>query len=189
MTPWKRLKKTWKGSLMWPRTQLIRWMLYLGGTMMWLQIGCDSQFEGYDTEPQDETIVQASLTPLDFMQTKKTRHQPVRFCRQCHAGGGSFRARRFIKPIPELCHDCHEDSRKSNPYVHGPVGVGACLFCHRPHISSYEHLLKTTQPRLCTRCHDKTNYPLSEMHHEVSDQLCTDCHDPHGSTHPLFLKQ
>ena len=174
---------------MWPRTTLFRWMLYLGGAMMWLQVGCDSQFEEYETEQEDHMTAQTSLSPLDFMQMKKTRHQAVRVCRQCHASGSSYRARRFNKPIPQLCYDCHEDHRILNKYVHGPVVVGACLFCHRPHVSSFQHLLKVSQPRLCTRCHDKENYPLSEIHLKASDRLCTECHDPHGSTHPLFLKQ
>lgn len=171
-----------------PRTNVFRWVLLLAGAMMWLQIGCDSQFQEYTALGEEEGVFEHALTPLDVKQMKKTRHQAVRVCRQCHASGSSHRARRFNKPIPQLCYDCHEDHRVSNKYVHGPVVVGACLFCHRPHVSTYQHLLKVSQPRLCIRCHDKENYPLSELHRDVSDQLCTECHDPHGSADPMFLK-
>jgi len=174
---------------MWPRTNKLRWVLLLGGTMIGLQIGCDSQFEDYTALGEDEMAFEHPLSPLDVAQMKKTRHPAVRVCRQCHASGSSYRAKRFKKTIPQLCYNCHEDHRISNPYVHGPVAVGACLFCHRPHVSTYGHLLKVSQPRLCLRCHEAETAPLSEIHEETSGQLCTECHDPHGSTHPLFLKK
>lgn len=172
-----------------PQKNILRWMLLLGGVIMWLQIGCDSQFEEYAVGGEGQAVARDTMSPLDLQQVKRTRHQAVRFCRQCHAAGSSFRARRYHKPIPQLCYDCHEDHRTSNKYVHGPVAVGACLFCHRPHVSTFKHLLKVSQPRLCLRCHEKENYPLSEIHQDVSDQLCTECHDPHGSADSLFLKK
>ncbi len=174
---------------MWPRTNILRWTLLLTGLVMWLQISCDSQFEEYTALGEEEMEFVEPLSPLHIEQMNRTKHPAVRVCRQCHASGSRHRARKFIKPIPQLCYDCHEDRRPSNAYVHGPVAVGACLFCHRPHVSTYEHLLKVSQPRLCVRCHDKENYPLSELHRTVSDQRCTDCHDPHGSANPLFLKK
>ncbi|MCF7972987.1 MAG: hypothetical protein K9N55_04150 [Phycisphaerae bacterium] len=172
-----------------PQTKMFRWMLLLAGAIMWLQVGCDSQFVDYTVNGQDEMAARSELSPLDIQQLKKTRHQAVRFCRQCHVSGSSFRSRRFTKPIPQLCYDCHEDHTTRNPYVHGPVAVGACLFCHRPHVSTFNHLLITSQPQLCMRCHEAETAPLSPIHEEASDQLCTKCHDPHGGTHPLFLKK
>jgi predicted CXXCH cytochrome family protein len=171
------------------QTNIFRWVLLVGGGLMGLQIGCDSQYIEYTVEDEESTVFQNSLTPMDMKQMQKTRHQVVSICRQCHASGSSFRSQSFIKPIPQLCFGCHEDHSLSKQYVHGPVAVGACLFCHRPHVSTYEHLLKVSQPRLCTRCHDTKNYPLSEIHLKASDQLCTECHDPHASQHPLFLKK
>lgn len=177
-----------------PRTKILRWMLPLTGLimmglMMWLQVGCDSQFEEFAALGEGEIEVGDPMTPLHIEQMEKTKHRAIRQCRQCHASGASYKSRSFTKPIPELCYGCHENRRPSQSYVHGPVAVGECLFCHRPHVSTYQHLLKVSQPRLCIRCHDKENSPLSALHQEVTDQRCTNCHDPHGSEDPMFLKK
>jgi predicted CXXCH cytochrome family protein len=166
---------------------VVRWMLLLAGIVMWSQVGCDSQFVNYQAAADDDMVPLNDMSPPDLKQMKKTRHQAVHFCRQCHVSGSSLRSQRFTKPVPRLCYDCHEDHTTANPYVHGPVAVGACLFCHRPHVSTFEHLLRVSQPRLCMRCHETQTAPLSPVHQDTSDQLCTQCHDPHGGTHPLFL--
>ncbi len=156
------------------RTNLFRWILVLG-ICVWLQTGCGLQFPRV---PSD----------LENVQIKRIKHEALRSCRQCHVERSSYRARKFRKPIPELCYDCHEDYRTLNKPLHGPVAVGDCLFCHRPHVSAYIHLQKVSQPKLCTRCHEMEDDAISKIHQDASDQLCTQCHDPHAGSNPMFLK-
>jgi predicted CXXCH cytochrome family protein len=154
---------------------LFRGILVIG-MGVWLQVGCNSQSPRV---PSD----------LDIMQIRRIKHQALRSCRQCHAKRSSYRAKKFRKPIPELCYDCHDDYRILNKPLHGPVAVGACLFCHRPHVSSYIHLQRVSQPSLCTRCHEMKDDTISKIHQGASDQLCTQCHDPHAGSNPMFLKE
>ncbi len=98
-----------------------------------------------------------------------------------------------IAEIAVLCYKCHrqEASRFAGyEYVHGPVGEGACIFCHDPHGSAQPKFLHLNATKLCVDCHD-----LGEMlerpvvHPVLRKQGCTACHDPHGSNHMVQLRQ
>ena len=58
-------------------------------------------------------------------------------------------------PTPDVCYKCHEDRTAEYEFLHGPVAVGDCLFCHEPHESSHKYLLKQGVPALCYRCHNE----------------------------------
>jgi predicted CXXCH cytochrome family protein len=118
-------------------------------------------------------------------------HEPTRDCSNCH---GKRKQRSFsaqthlIAPIPKLCHNCHDDYTSSASFVHGPVAVGQCIFCHTPHRSKIEHLLVAPEPGLCYLCHDKNTIELIAAHLPNQLYTCTDCHNPHASSTKALLK-
>lgn len=118
-------------------------------------------------------------------------HEPVKDCTNCHQkqGMGGFSAQtRLTMPTPQLCYKCHDDPSQSASFVHGPVAVGQCLFCHNPHRSKVEHLLTEAEPRLCYLCHDITMIGLIPAHLTQPTSACTDCHDPHAGPAKFLLK-
>jgi len=92
------------------------------------------------------------------------------------------------KILTDLCYSCHTNLYRESDYLHGPLNVGECLFCHDPHQSGYVHLQKAPEPDLCYRCHRKEDIATVPGHPEYLEMACTDCHDPHGSSVPDLLK-
>jgi predicted CXXCH cytochrome family protein len=144
---------------------------------------------GLQGEPLDSNSLeldQTGQTPAWYV------HEPRKDCTTCH---GKRKQRGFssetylIAQEPELCYNCHDDYTVSAPFVHGPVAVGQCLFCHNPHKSKVEHLLKEAEPGLCYLCHDVNTIELIAAH--LPDQLssCTNCHNPHSSSIKALLKE
>jgi predicted CXXCH cytochrome family protein len=87
-----------------------------------------------------------------------------------------------------LCYNCHDDYTSSASFVHGPVAVGQCVFCHNPHRSKIEHLLVASEPGLCYFCHDKNTIELIAAHSPKQLSPCTNCHNPHASSIKALLK-
>ena len=118
-------------------------------------------------------------------------HEPSKDCSNCH---GKRRQRSFstqthlIAPIPKLCYNCHDDFTSQALFVHGPVAIGQCLFCHNPHRSKIEHLLVAPEPGLCYLCHDRNTIELIAAHLPAQLSACTDCHNPHASSTKALLK-
>ena len=118
-------------------------------------------------------------------------HEPTKDCSICH---GKRKKQRFssqtylIAPVPKLCNDCHTDYTVSASFVHGPVAVGQCLFCHNPHKSKIEHLLVSPEPGLCYQCHDIDTIELIAAHLPKQLSTCTDCHNAHASSTRALLK-
>ena len=119
---------------------------------------------------------------------QRSRHEPYEDCSLCHDDGSQrvFGAGGMNMEIPELCFECHQDDRKL--YVHGPVAVGECLFCHDPHGSSNEKLLKKPIPVLCFQCHDSKYILEIEGHSSRMDAFCNECHEGHSSSIKRLLK-
>jgi len=90
--------------------------------------------------------------------------------------------------VPKLCYNCHDDYVATASFVHGPVAVGQCLFCHTPHKSKIEHLLKKPEPDLCYLCHDASMIELIPAHLPQQTSACTDCHNPHSGSTKALLK-
>ena len=70
------------------------------------------------------------------------------------------------------CHAKMLDAK----YVHGPVAVGDCVYCHTK-TGKHSFKLSADGAGLCGFCHDirvKSN--------------CGSCHDPHGSAREFQLK-
>lgn len=119
-------------------------------------------------------------------------HQPRKDCTLCHDKSRQrvFSSQTYlIKPVPELCYQCHADYTTSASYVHGPVAVGECLLCHNPHKSRIEHLLKEPLPKLCYRCHDVNRNELIPAHLNKQEFACTYCHNAHKGQVRFFLNE
>ena len=118
-------------------------------------------------------------------------HEPRKDCSNCHTKRKqrSFTSQTYlIAPVPKLCYNCHDDYTASAVFVHGPVAVGQCLFCHRPHKSKIENLLTESEPGLCYQCHDKNTIELIAAHLPKQLSSCTVCHNPHASSTKALLK-
>jgi len=88
-----------------------------------------------------------------------------------------------------ICLICHEGVPDENPVVHGAVAGMACLWCHDPHQSRFENLLRRPAPELCQQCHvqELMGAPAKSAH--VSEQTnCLECHYGHGGQADYFLR-
>lgn len=80
---------------------------------------------------------------------------------------------------------CHATMGKDK-YVHGPVAVGECTFCHQV---AGEHKFSSIGDvgGLCNECHDKFDSG-NVIHAPVKEGRCTACHDPHQSPNRFQLR-
>jgi predicted CXXCH cytochrome family protein len=143
------------------------------------------QFEEELFDPNAQRLDQTGQTPVWYV------HEPRKDCTNCHRKRrtGGFSAQTYlIAPVPKLCHNCHTDYAATASFVHGPVAIGQCLFCHNPHKSKIEHLLKNKEPELCYLCHDTNMIELIPAHLPRQTSACTDCHDPHAGSTKALLK-
>lgn len=118
-------------------------------------------------------------------------HEPRKDCTNCHDRNRqrvSYPQTYLNAPIPKLCYNCHTDFTSSGKYVHGPVAVGQCLFCHNPHASKIKYLLLEPEPVLCFKCHDQFSIELIPAHVSKQMTMCTNCHNPHSSSTRALLK-
>jgi len=171
-----------------------------------LVVSCD-EVEHYKTlsfffdgvPPPTPEGLQEELANANFQQSTQTGpkqlwyvHEPQKDCTLCHGRRRQQRAFslqvRLIAPVPKLCYGCHADYTASTSFVHGPVAVGQCLFCHNPHKSKIEHLLKEPEPKLCYLCHDINTIELIPAHFKNQQFACTGCHNAHASPVKALLK-
>ena len=113
-------------------------------------------------------------------------HPPYRDgrCGSCHdRGTGQL----FRTPEEGLCGSCHQDLPGPVRYVHGPVAVKSCLFCHHHHGSPRPRLLLAEVTETCFRCHDRARLAATAYHAAVEGRSCTECHNPHGGDNRFFL--
>jgi predicted CXXCH cytochrome family protein len=124
-------------------------------------------------------------------------HAPRKDCEACHVKAErrkslSMRSLADVQrkaPVPALCYGCHSDYAATSDYVHGPVAVGQCLFCHEPHQAPNKYLLKRPLPELCYACHDKEGIESIVEHQTDVLSRCMVCHEGHsGSTKGLLKK-
>ena len=118
-------------------------------------------------------------------------HAVRKDCNLCHLQmkSSQWAVPDFAKPVPELCYTCHAEYRNLHRrYVHGPVAVGQCLFCHDPHRSQYAGLLKEDIPRLCTKCHQENDIAKIPSHSLAMTTRCNQCHEPHAGDARYLLR-
>lgn len=116
-------------------------------------------------------------------------HTPyqTRDCNGCHD-----ESKGFTPPDTgaDLCNRCHSSYTQfeTDDWVHGPVVVGQCGWCHEAHKSEYPGLLKEPQPSLCLTCHDDGFIQKDPFHAKLDKPTtCSKCHDPHASGNRLLL--
>jgi predicted CXXCH cytochrome family protein len=187
--------------------------MMLAGLFSVIIAGCDREarykiltffFEGVPPLDGEENAMETEITTVEeatqpavaqkknvsriLQQRRFTKHDFVTDCNKCHMGGMGSGERQLIRPMPDLCYSCHTDYYATDGYLHGPIAVGECVFCHNPHKSKYVYLQEAAQPELCFRCHVRGNMVTITDHQEKLETICTDCHDPHVSSMKMLLK-
>lgn len=124
-------------------------------------------------------------------------HVPVASgaCILCHQPHSSENPKLLVKPVQELCQQCHaevqtpaDQSRK----VHGALQQG-CTRCHNPHASNHPHQLHEEAPELCASCHkdriEQFQAGAKVVHGAITQPGgCSACHEPHSSTLPALQR-
>lgn len=108
-------------------------------------------------------------------------------CMACHRSPSDFQ---MSWEDSSMCLDCHADAKEGYAYVHGPVAADACLWCHAPHESTVQPLLRVESPELCLQCHglEMQDEPRIPEHEDLSRD-CSDCHYAHGDDDRFFVKE
>jgi predicted CXXCH cytochrome family protein len=154
-------------------------------------------------------------------------------CLTCHAAHTSRLRHLEKQPQPDECLSCHDrilhmpDGRtlpdmvallKNNPVHHGPIRLGSCTACHRPHAGNHTRLLVAEYPAefyspfkielyaLCFRCHvsDLVLQPRGvgltlfrdgekNLHWQHVNQqkgrTCRACHEVHASKEAFHVRE
>jgi predicted CXXCH cytochrome family protein len=118
----------------------------------------------------------------------KIKPHPPYHDRQCGSCHDQSTMGKLLKPLPDLCYQCHEDFGSKYKVVHGPIGGGQCNMCHSPHMSANQHLLTRTEQPLCLFCHDPKQIWDEVYHAEKRDVDCIVCHNPHGGEDRNLLR-
>jgi len=141
-----------------------------------------------ETAPQtegDEKPADASAAERLASRREVYSHPPYRKheCGRCHnpATGTTFSTQE-----EGLCQSCHGPGQM--PFLHGPVAVKDCLFCHHYHTSTYPKLLLVDVVSTCFRCHKRPDLTEGPHHAQIDSQTCVECHDPHGGDDKFFLR-
>ncbi|UCE59652.1 MAG: hypothetical protein JSU63_19685 [Phycisphaerales bacterium] len=119
---------------------------------------------------------------------KLYNHLPYaqRRCSECH----DISSGKLIRSAREgLCHVCHRGFGDDLQYLHGPVAVNECVFCHHPHGSEHPAMLYTDAKSLCLRCHRIDDLGTEVCRDPNGERPCNDCHNPHGGDDMSFLKR
>ncbi|MCB9849866.1 MAG: hypothetical protein H6817_04100 [Phycisphaerales bacterium] len=155
----------------------------------------------FDGVPEPGAVKQIGYAPIASRSQRSFRapperqlpevvaytHKPYRTgdCAGCHdrTSGG------VVSTAQEgLCRTCHPTVPGNMRYVHGPVAVQDCLFCHQPHGSMQPALLVSDATTLCLRCHERGDLTEGSHHDELETTSCSDCHFGHGGDDRYFLK-
>lgn len=127
------------------------------------------------------------------VQEQGLAHGPERKCELCHGKRDQEQIAsaevKLVAKLAKLCLRCHPeaDYSTSKEVVHGPLAVAECLFCHDPHLSKNEHLLKKLPPELCCGCHEKEAVEAIPDHSGATG--CLSCHTGHSSPKKGLLKK
>ncbi|NWF75659.1 MAG: hypothetical protein HXY53_03640 [Nitrospirae bacterium] len=87
---------------------------------------------------------------------------------------------KFIKDMPGLCYDCHDETKFKAKSVHTPVSSGMCTGCHNAHQSNFQKILLKDIPGLCYNCHEEAKFKNGKSGHTLVG-MCNGCHTPHAS--------
>jgi len=107
-------------------------------------------------------------------------------CAVCHGSAKEFSD--FTKIPSTVCITCHTKIPNQYPIMHGPVSAVECNWCHTPHESQNDHLLKIASPDVCVQCHEPALLPAKVPEHLLAERSCLDCHFAHGGQKHGFLR-
>jgi predicted CXXCH cytochrome family protein len=154
--------------------------------------------EPVDTEKEAELTkdagdAQSALAALNALKPSGANARVVRLhppyktsrCGACHSGEAGSITRTPQEGLCRQCHDVPGDAR----YVHGPVAVDDCLYCHHHHGGQNIYMLRVPPEQLCIECHDEDDLTEGEYHATLETKLCIDCHSGHGGDDRYFLKK
>jgi predicted CXXCH cytochrome family protein len=196
------------------RTLIICGSIILAGVFGVIVAGCNREakhkiltffFEGVPPLDSEKIAVETEMTmavdesPQPVVAGKKiisrvlkqrraSKHESVSDCGKCHLGGMGMGQQQLVEPLPDLCYSCHANFEALGDFLHGPISVGNCVFCHDAHQSRYVHLQKAPQPGLCYLCHGREDMSDIADHQDREEIICTDCHDPHAGSTRMRLK-
>jgi predicted CXXCH cytochrome family protein len=107
-------------------------------------------------------------------------------CATCHLNTSDIFARAQVRR--DVCVECHASVKREYRYTHGPVVNNLCQFCHAPHQSINEHLLKMPAPAVCTQCHFPETLGSNPPEHLIAKSNCISCHSGHGGLDRMLLR-
>jgi predicted CXXCH cytochrome family protein len=155
-------------------------------------------FDGVPHPVNETPVLKAdtvsSLASVDLTQetvqnvTPKIQPHPPYHDRQCGSCHDQSTMGKLLKPLPELCYQCHNNFGTKYKVLHGPIGGGQCNMCHSPHMSANPNLLTRTEQQLCLYCHDSRQVMNNTHHAEIKDIDCIVCHNPHGGNDRNLLR-
>ena len=114
-------------------------------------------------------------------------HKPFKekACGTCHNPHATDYIDNTIKPMPELCFDCHkkmETDVKASANKHLPVEEGKCTGCHSPHGTKIRYLLLNRPKELCLSCHERiVTTTVRRGHIDMEKGDCLSCNISHFS--------
>jgi predicted CXXCH cytochrome family protein len=132
---------------------------------------------------QDTTLIAQNIGAEPILKFHPPYQQ--KDCSACHDQNTTGKQ---IKPMPDLCYQCHLDFATRYKVLHGPVGGGECTACHNPHFSTNGKLLIRKNQDMCLFCHESDQIMKTNAHLEIKDIQCTECHNPHGGEDRYVLK-
>lgn len=88
-----------------------------------------------------------------------------------------------------LSDGCHAGLKKTR-WVHGPVAVEACAFCHKAERPRKDHRFRWTRPKneLCAVCH-RRRQPRDVAHEPYDEEDCFACHKAHSGMRNYLLAE
>ena len=78
-------------------------------------------------------IAATNQAPIDDPSLSWGTHEPFKDCVACHGEQAGDSQNEPIAPAPQLCYRCHKEYAELDGWKHGPVAMGQCLLCHKPH--------------------------------------------------------
>jgi predicted CXXCH cytochrome family protein len=130
----------------------------------------------------------AEVTDAGGKPVRVILHKPYadNNCAVCHGTAQDFAD--FTKIPSSICVKCHRKVVNQYPVMHGPVSAVECTWCHTPHESQIEHLLKMPAPDVCVQCHEPALLPTKVPEHLIAEKSCLDCHVAHGGAKHGLLR-
>lgn len=106
-------------------------------------------------------------------------------CDECHKS-----RIRMSRSDSSICAKCHSGVEQQFEWMHGPVAAQACLWCHNPHESALDHLLRDKDRALCGQCHGKGLLSSAKVpEHADGSRGCLECHMGHGGSKRFMLRE